>query len=294
MTLQDTVQDATEGAINDVTGAAADWLDKGQELAVTYGPKVVAALIVFIVGRFIVKLLCRLLKKVMDKRKMDETISGFLTSLLGAIGLTLVILSAVQTLGVETTSFVAILGAATLAIGFALQGSLGNFAAGVMLLIFRPFKQGDFVEVAGTSGTVESQAVFATTLKTPDNKRVIVPNSAITDGNITNYSAMPTRRVDMVMGISYDDIKSAKDVIQRVVSADDRVLADPPATIAVAELADSSVNIVVRPWCNSGDYWGLKFDLTEKLKVELENAGCCIPYPQRDVHVHGSPVNALA
>ena len=290
MALQDAAQDpdliqSTQEALGDVTDQATEWVEMAQELAVTYGPRLVAALVVFIVGRFIVKLLCRLLVKVMGKRGMDETIQGFLVNLLNALGLTLVLLSAVQTLGVETTSFVAILGAATLAIGFALQGSLGNFASGVMLLIFRPFKKGDFIEAGGAMGSVDALAVFATTLKTPDNKVVIVPNSSITGGTITNFSTMPTRRVDMVMGVSYDDdLQVAKQTIERVVKADERVLAEPAPTIAVAELGDSSVNIVVRPWCNSGDYWGVKFDLTEKLKVELEAAGCSIPYPQRDVH----------
>jgi len=275
------------GVLDDVTGQASEWADTAQHYAAEYGPPLIKALVVFIIGRWVVKFIVGLIGKLMKKRGIDPAITSFLTSLLGSVGLILVIITAIEMMGVETTSFVAILGAGTLAIGFALQGSLGNFAAGVMLLIFRPFKVGDYVEVAGTAGTVDEQAVFATVLKTPDNRKIIIPNSAITDGNITNYSAHPTRRVDMVMGVSYaDDLKGVKDAITKILESDERVLKDPAPTVAVSELADSSVNFVVRPWCNAPDYWAVKFDLTERMKVELEAAGFSIPFPQRDVHMY--------
>jgi small conductance mechanosensitive channel len=199
----------------------------------------------------------------------------------------LVVISALGQIGVNTTSFAAIIGAAGLAIGFALQGSLSNFAAGVMLIIFRPFKAGDFVEAGGVAGVVEDVQVFATVIRTGDNKEITVPNSSITNGSITNYSAKPTRRVDMVFGIGYgDDIKQAKQILHDLVAADPRILADPPVTIAVSELADSSVNFVCRPWVNSGDYWPVLFDITENVKLEFDKNGISIPFPQTDVHVH--------
>ncbi|MHC4695766.1 MAG: mechanosensitive ion channel family protein [Planctomycetota bacterium] len=208
-------------------------------------------------------------------------------SLTFALLMTPVVISAVQKLGVPTTSFVAVVGAAGLAVGFALQGSLANFAAGVMVIIFRPFKAGDFVEAGGVSGAVEEVQIFATVLKTPDNKRVIVPNSAITGGTITNYSANETRRVDLVFGIGYgDDIKKAKDALEDILAQDERVLKDPTATIAVAELADNSVNLVVRPWVKTLDYWDVLFDVTEAVKQRFDAENISIPFPQRDLHLH--------
>jgi small conductance mechanosensitive channel len=188
---------------------------------------------------------------------------------------------------VETTSFIAILGAAGLAVGFALQGSLSNFAAGVMLIIFRPFKSGDFIEAGGTIGVVEAIQIFNTVLRTPDNKMVIVPNSNITGGNITNYSAKEDRRIDMVFGIGYDDdLKKAKEILERLISEDSRILKDPAPTVAVSELADSSVNFVVRPWVKTSDYWAVYWDFTEKVKLTFDAEGISIPYPQQDVHMH--------
>jgi small conductance mechanosensitive channel len=201
----------------------------------------------------------------------------------------LVVISALGQLGVNTTSFAAIIAAAGLAIGFALQGSLGNFAAGIMLIIFRPFKAGDFVEAGGVAGVVEDVQIFATKIRTGDNKEITVPNGAITGSSIVNYSAKPTRRVDMVFGIGYDDdIKRAKEILEQVVTSDQRVLSDPAPTIAVSELADSSVNFVVRPWVNSGDYWPVLFDITENVKLEFDKQSVSIPFPQTDVHVHQS------
>ena len=207
--------------------------------------------------------------------------------------LAVVMIAVLNLFGIETTSLIALIGAAGLAIGLALQGTLSNFAAGVMLLIFRPFKIGDYVEVAGAAGSVLEIGVFTTTVNTPDNVRVTIPNAAVYGQTISNYSANPSRRVDLVMGISYsDDIGKAIEVMKAVLDRDDRVLAEPAPQIAVSELGDSSVNLVVRPWCAGSDYWALRFDLTRAFKEELEAAGCSIPFPQRDLHVLEMPARA--
>jgi small conductance mechanosensitive channel len=260
-----------------------------QNALANYGPGLLGFLAVLIIGWMVAKFLTGMIRKGMTKGDVDPTLVGF-TSNLTYMGLmALVVISALGQLGVNTTSFAALIGAAGLAIGFALQGSLGNFAAGVMLIIFRPFKAGDFVEAAGVAGIVEDVQVFATKIRTADNKEITVPNGAITSGSIVNYSSKPTRRVDMVFGIGYgDDIKRAKQILNDIVSADDRVLADPAPTIAVSELADSSVNFVVRPWVDSGDYWPVLFDITENVKLEFDKQGISIPFPQTDVHVHQS------
>lgn len=257
-----------------------------QALLALYGPIAVKALVTLIVGWIVARVLTGVVRRIMHKAKVESTLIGFVANLTFTLLMTLVVISAVQNLGVPTASFVAVVGAAGLAVGFALQGSLANFAAGVMLIIFHPFKAGDFVEAGGVSGTVEEVQIFATVLKTPDNKRVIVPNSAITGGTITNYSANDTRRVDLVFGIGYrDDIDKAKDVLENILAQDERVLKDPKATIAVAELADSSVNLVVRPWVKTPDYWKVLFDLTEAVKQRFDAESISIPFPQRDVHV---------
>jgi small conductance mechanosensitive channel len=206
-------------------------------------------------------------------------------SLLNALLLLFVIVAALDRLGVNTTSLIAVLGAAGLAVGLALQGSLQNFAAGFLLLVLRPFKSGDFIEAAGTMGVVEKISIFSTIMRTPDNKEVIVPNGAIYSGNIINYSARSTRRVDMIFGIGYgDDIKQARDIIAQIISADERVLPEPETVIAVSELGASSVNFVVRPWVKTEDYWPVKFDLTEEIKLAFDKNGISIPFPQMDVH----------
>ena len=262
-------------------------LDKAQQLMETWGPNLVKAVLVLVIGWIVARIVRSAVRGLMIRAKVDETLTSFCASLLYMLLMALVAISALSKLGVDTTSFAALIAAAGLAIGFALQGSLGNFAAGVMLIIFRPFKAGDFVEAGGTSGTVEQIQVFATTLKTPDNKTVVVPNAAITGGNIINYSAEPTRRVDMVFGIGYDDdIAKAKKIIGDLLAKDNRVLKGPEPTIAVAELADSSVNIATRPWVNTADYWGVFFDITEAVKLEFDAQGISIPYPQQDVHMH--------
>ncbi|OUS27391.1 mechanosensitive ion channel protein MscS [Gammaproteobacteria bacterium 45_16_T64] len=243
-------------------------------------------LAIFIAGLLVSKILTATLRKVLTKIGLDELLVNFVSSISHTLLLLIVTIAALDQLGVDTTSLIALLGAAGLAIGLALQGSLQNFASGVLLIIFRPFKTGDYVDISGTSGTVKAINIFSTTLNTPDNKETIVPNGAIYSGVITNYSSQPTRRIDMVFGIGYgDDLAKAKSILEDIMSADERVLKDPAITIAVGELADSSVNFVVRPWVNSADYWGVLFDTTEKVKLTFDREGISIPYPQMDIHM---------
>jgi small conductance mechanosensitive channel len=251
-----------------------------------YGLKLVAAILIFVIGRWIARKLTQFLGKLMTKGNVDPTLARFAERGVFILLMLVVIMAALDRIGVQTTSLVAVLGAAGLAVGLAMQGSLANFAAGVLIIMFRPFKVGDYIEAAGTAGSVEAISIFTTDLKTPDNRAVIIPNAAITGGNITNYSAKETRRLDMVFGVSYsDDLKVARSILEQVVNADPRVLKDPAPTIAVGELGASSVDFVVRPWVKGSDYWALKFDLNEKIKVALEAGGCSIPFPQRDVHL---------
>ncbi len=264
-----------------------DFLHKVPDFLMTYGFKIVAAVLIFVIGRWVAGLVAKLLKRLMDRSNIDPTLSKFLARLAYFLLLAFVIIAAIDKIGIRTTSLVALLGAAGLAIGLALQGSLSNFAAGVMLIIFKPFRVGDFVEVAGVAGTVEQIGIFTTILNHPDNRRIIVPNSQITNDKIVNFSAIDKRRLEMVFGISYDDdIKKAKEVLENIVRSDPRVLKDPPPLVAVSELGDSSVNLVCRPWTKPSDYWSVYFDTLEKAKVELERAGLSIPYPQRDVHIY--------
>ncbi len=263
------------------------------DISAAYGLKIIGAIAILVIGRMIAGILTRVVAKLLKKSNTDETLTKFFTRLTKIALNTFIMLAALGTLGVETTSFVAIIGAAGLAVGFALQGSLSNLASGVMLIAFRPFKIGDFVEAGGTSGSIEAIQIFNTIMNTPDNKMVIVPNSNITGGNIINFSARDTRRIDMVFGIGYDDdIRKAKDVLLRLANEDDRILKDPATTVAVSELADSSVNFVVRPWVKTADYWGVFFDLTEKVKLTFDAEGISIPYPQQDVHMHQVDPNA--
>jgi len=255
-------------------------------LVSTWGLRVVGAVIVLVIGTTIAKVIRGSVRKAMKRSSMDDTLVPFLSGIVYYLVLAFVLIAVLGLFGIQTTSIIAVLGAAGLAVGLALQGTLSNFAAGVMLLVFRPFRVGDYVEAGGVAGSVESIGVFATTLNTPDNVRIIVPNSGVYGSTIKNYAANETRRVDMVMGISYsDDIGKATETIEGILAADERVLKDPAPVVAVAELADSSVNLVVRPWCKKEDYWGLKFDLTRTMKERLEAAGCSIPFPQRDVHL---------
>jgi small conductance mechanosensitive channel len=252
-----------------------------------WGINLVMALLIFIVGRMAVSLVNSLVSKVLHRADMDPMLISFLTSILRWVLLLFVIVAAIGQLGVDTTSLVALLGAAGLAIGLSLQGSLQNFAAGVMLLVFRPFAKGDFVEVTGTAGVVQQIGIFTTTLATPDNKEIIVPNGAIYSDTITNFSARDTRRVDMVFGIGYgDDLHKAKQLLTAIVTADERVLKDPEPTIALGELGDSSVNFLVRPWVKSEDYWAVMWDTNEKVKDSFDGNGISIPFPQMDLHVN--------
>ncbi len=257
------------------------------ELLTVYGLKVLSAIIVFIVGRWVARIFSNILKRVMTRSEVDPTIVSFVANLTYLSLLTFVVLAALGQLGIQTTSFIAIIGAAGLAIGLALQGSLANFAAGFLMIIFRPFKVGDFIEGAGVTGTVESIQIFTTELKTPDNKMIIIPNAKLTADNITNYSTTGTRRVDMAFGIGYtDDIDAARSAITELVEDDVRILKDPSPIIAVSELADSSVNFAVRPWVKSEDYWDVFFDMTENIKKRFDSDGISIPFPQQDIHLY--------
>ncbi len=264
-------------------------VDVVQANGIEFATDLVIALAIFYVGKFVVGLVVRGLCKVMRARDIDPTLETFLGNLVRMVLMLMVIIAAIAQLGIQTTSFIAIFGAAGLAVGLALQGSLSNFAAGVLIVLFRPYKVGDFVEAAGIAGSVEQVQILTTVLKTPDNKSIIVPNSQIMDSVITNYSANDTRRVDMVFGVGYeDDIDKVRKTIEEVVATDDRVLDEPECQIAVMELADSSVNFVVRPWVKTSDYWGVYLDLTEKIKKRFDEVGISIPFPQQDVHIHRS------
>ena len=245
------------------------------------------------IGRWVSKQLSRLIARALKKAKIEPTLLKFVENLSYTAMLVFVVIAALAKLGVQTASAIAVLGAAGLAIGLALQGSLANFASGVLILIFKPFKVGDFVEVAGTKGTVQAIHIFNTVLNSPDNIRIIVPNSAVTGGNMFNYTVNGTRRVDLVIGVSYgDDLKKARKVIEKVLASDERILDDPAPVIGVLGLADSSVNFVVRPWVKSSDYWPAYFDLTEQIKVALDKGGITIPFPQRDVHIKDGAAKA--
>ncbi len=260
-----------------------------QQLIETYvlpwGINIVMALAIFIIGKFIVNILVKLSKKLMVKGNVDKLLVNFIGSIVKTVLLLFVVIAALDQLGVNTTSMIALIGAAGLAIGLALQGTLQNLASGVMLIIFRPFTDGDFIEAAGVSGVVEEIGIFSITMRTGDNREIIIPNGEIYGGTITNNSRRATRRVDMVFGIGYDDdIKKAKDILNRILSEDERILKDPAPLVAVGELADSSVNFNVRPWCATGDYWGVYFDTLEKVKLTFDAEGISIPYPQIDIH----------
>jgi small conductance mechanosensitive channel len=271
-----------------------EWLDPAvvAPTLMNWSGRVTGAVLVFILGRWIAKALTSWFRRAIAKAGIEETLSRFLANLIYIVLIALVILTALSTLGVNTNNFLAILGAAGLAVGLALKDSLSNFAAGVMLVFFRPFKVGEFIDAAGISGSVESIRIFNTVLKTPDNRVITVPNSQIYGGTITNFSAEATRRIDLLIGISYDDdIGRAKALIQGVLSAETRVLEEPATQILVMELGASSVDIAVRSWVKTPDYWQVRSDLLEKIKRTLEGAGLSIPYPQRDIHIVRSVSN---
>ena len=266
-----------------------EWL---QTDGIDFGINVLLALAIFIVGRIIVSWVVRAIRIGMERAEVDKTLVTFVCNLVRMALLVVVIIAAIGQVGIQTTSFIAVFGAAGLAVGLALQGSLSNFAAGVLIVLFRPYKQGDFVEAAGVAGVVVHVQILTTILKTGDNKQVIVPNSQIMSSIITNYSANDTRRVDMVIGVSYDDdLDKVRSTLEDIIGKEERVLKDPAVTIAVSELADSSVNFVVRPWVKTADYWGVMFDLTETIKKRFDAEGISFPFPQQDVHIHNAPAD---
>jgi len=272
------VQDAL-----DITGL----LNLLTALALEYGFRALGGIALFVVGRWIAGRVRAGFRYQLERTKIDPTLIPFTTGLVYWALLAFVVLAVLNLIGVQTASAIAVLGAAGLAIGLALQGTLSNFAAGVMLLLFRPFQVGHWVEVAGTAGTVYEIGMFSTVMNTGDNVRITIPNSQVYGQVIRNFSANNTRRIDLIMGVSYDDdLQVARDVIQRVIAEDPRVLEEPAPLVAVDALGDSSVDFVVRPWCRREDYWDVRRELTLRFKVELEAAGCSIPYPQRDVHLH--------
>ncbi|GEM76439.1 small-conductance mechanosensitive channel MscS [Vibrio sagamiensis] len=276
-----------ENSIAGGADKASAWLNDNSDLIVQYGVNIISAILILFIGNIIVKMIAGSIAKILEKKNMDKTVVEFIHGLIRYLLFVIVLIAALGRLGVQTASVVAIIGAAGLAVGLALQGSLSNFAAGVLIVAFRPFKSGDYVEVGGTAGTVDSIQIFQTVLKSPDNKMIVVPNSAVIGGAITNYSRHETRRVDMTIGVSYNaDLQKTQQIIRETLEKDSRILKDPDITIGVVELADSSVNIVVRPWCKTGDYWGVHFDSTQALKEALDAAGIEIPYPQMDVHVN--------
>jgi len=256
-----------------------------ETFVIPWGINIVMAIAIFIVGKFIAGLLVNFAKKIMVKAKVDNILVNFIGSIFNALLMLFIVIAALDRLGVNTTSMIALIGAAGLAIGLALQGTLQNLASGVMLIIFRPFKDGDFIEAAGVSGVVEQIGIFSITMRTGDNREIIVPNGEIYGGTITNNSRRATRRVDMVFSISYDDdLLKAKNILMRILSEDTRILTDPAPTVAVNQLAESSVNFRVRPWCKTADYWNVHGDIHEKIKLAFDAEGITIPYPQMDVH----------
>jgi small conductance mechanosensitive channel len=257
------------------------------ELTSVWGLKVVGAIALFIIGRMVCSALRSATRRALERSSVDASLTPFVANLVYYLALAVVVIAVLNLFGIQTASVIAVLGAASLAVGLAMQGTLSNFAAGVMLLIFRPFRIGDYVEVAGAAGSVQEIGIFSTVLHTPDNVKITIPNSAIYGDTLKNYSANDTRRNDLTIGISYDDdIARAIETIRKILASESRILADPEPVVAVGELGDSSVNLLVRPWCAGGDYWPLRFDLTRKIKEDLEAAGCSIPYPQQDVYVH--------
>ncbi len=257
------------------------------DLVQQFSINLILALLIFFIGRIVAKFITSLVRKAFARSGMEDTLERFLCNLLYVTLIAAVVIATINRLGIETTSLLAVLGAAGLAVGLALQGSLSNFAAGVLIVAFRPYKVGDYIEAGGVSGSVEEVQIFTTVLKSPDNRSIIVPNSQIMAGEIVNYSAKETRRVDLVAGCGYDDdLDKVRSILKDIVNSDERILKEPAPTIAVLELADSSVNFAVRPWVRSADYWAVHFDLTETIKKRFDQEGITIPYPQRDVHVY--------
>jgi len=270
----------------DAVQTAKPYLNKAIELVMEYGPKLILAILVLIVGMWIIKGIKKLITKAMQKGQVEISLQKFLISMITILLKVLLLISVASMIGIATTSFVAILGAATFAIGLALQGSMSNFAGGVLILLLKPFKVGDTIEAQGFIGKVHEIQIFNTIMKTFDNKMIYIPNGTLSNGNITNYSREPIRRVDMTFGIGYgDDIKKAKEVLTRLVKEDARILKDPAPLIAVSSLGDSSVNFAVKVWCDNAEYWNVYFDMQEKVKLAFDQENISIPFPQTDVHL---------
>jgi len=268
------------------------WYSDNSAVIVNYAIAFVVAILIYWVGSKLAKLVSKVIGKMMTKRDLDTIVVSFIENIIYGLLMVVVIIAALGQIGIQTASFIAVIGAAGLAVGLALQGSLSNFASGVLIIAFRPFKAGDFIEAGGVAGIVEEIKLFSTFIRSGDNKQIIIPNSGVVGSAITNYSTKPTRRIDLVIGVSYDaDIKLAKKVLTEIVEAHESVLKDPSPVVAVAELADNSVNFVVRPWVNSADYWPTHFDLLETIKIRLDEEKIGIPYPQMDVHIHKSLSN---
>lgn len=264
-----------------------EWFENNQGLLISYAISLISAILILWIGFKIARKISSMINNAMIKKSIDPAVASFVASLSHAIIAAAIIIVALGHVGVQTATFVAILGAAGLAIGLSLQGSLANFASGLLITVFRPFKAGDFVEAGGVAGVVKEIQIFSTIMTTPDNKFVVVPNAQVTGSPITNYSRHDTRRLDMVIGVSYSaDLQQTEDLLNRIVESHPNVLKTPEPTVAVSELADSSVNFVVRPWVNTSDYWPTKFELTKTIKQELDKANIGIPFPQMDVHLH--------
>lgn len=263
------------------------YLQIAKSWLIARGPGVLSAIAILVIGRIVARWLATLSSKALVKAKVDETLVRFLNKVIYYVLLIAVVIAAADQVGIKTTSFLAILGAASLAIALALKDSLANFASGVMLILFQPFRVGDVINAGGVTGSVQQIDIVSTVLVTGDNQKIIVPNKTITSSTITNINAHPTRRIDLTVGIGYDDdIRQAKTTLEELVNADDRILNDPAPTIAVSELADSSINLIVRPWVQTSDYWSVRFDLTEKIKLTFDERGISFPFPQQDVHLY--------
>lgn len=271
----------------DSLAKAESWLNSNSDLLVQYGVNIISAVLILFIGNIVAKMVANSVAKMLERKKMDKAVIEFIHGIVRYTLFVIVLIAALSRIGVQTASVVAVIGAAGLAIGLALQGSLSNFAAGVLIVGFRPFKSGDYVEVGGVAGSVEAIQIFQTVLKTPDNKMVVVPNAGVIGSPITNYSRHDTRRVDLTIGVSYSsDLKLTKKVIQEALEKDERILKDHDITIGVVALADSSVNFVVRPWCKTADYWDVYFDSNQAIKEALDANGIEIPFPQMDVHLN--------